>query len=127
VAYLDKHADPKPPGKQKCATYVKKAIEKGGVNMDCHPKYAKDYDACLTKRKFNKLPSSTHGKYTPRKGDIVVFQAPPGQDPPMGHIQMYNGEEWVSDFKQGKAKRNFRPGPSYRGHKPPISYEIYRP
>lgn len=39
---------------------------------------------------------------------------------PYGHIQMYNGSIWISDFKQG----DFWPGKGYRKHQP--HYEIFR-
>ena len=40
---------------------------------------------------------------------------------PYGHIQMYNGNIWISDFKQ---LRDFWPGSGYRTYQPP--YVIYR-
>lgn len=36
--------------------------------------------------------------YEPQAGDIVVFSAIKGHK--HGHICMYNGKQWVSDFKQ---------------------------
>ena len=39
---------------------------------------------------------------------------------PHGHIQMYNGEKWISDFRQN----NFWPGSDYKNAKP--SYVILR-
>ncbi len=56
------------------------------------------------------------------RGDIAVFKGF-GTDPNgtwNGHIQMYNGNQWVSDFKQNL----ITPGPSYRT--PPDPYIIYR-
>jgi type VI secretion system secreted protein VgrG len=60
-------------------------------------------------------------KYLPQKGDIAVFQ-PPNDKHRHGHIQMYNGTQWVSDFKQPRA---FWPNKDYEDIKPP--YVIYRP
>lgn len=36
--------------------------------------------------------------YIPQKGDIVVFDAIKGHK--YGHICMYNGVQWVSDFSR---------------------------
>jgi hypothetical protein len=137
VAYLNKHAKRQPPGlgEGECATYVREAIEKGGgVKLVDHPipayQYAlprKEGDRPYLDNYFDRETPTSLDDYLPKKGVVVVFQPPPGQEPPKGHIQMYNGEEWVSDFKQGKDKRNFWPGPVYRNRKPPIPYVIYRP
>lgn len=40
---------------------------------------------------------------------------------PCGHIQMYNGIQWVSDFFQ---PRKFWPGRDYELYKP--GYEVFR-
>ena len=52
-------------------------------------------------------------------GDIAVIQAT--QDCKDGHIEAYDGTEWISDFIQ---KRGFWPGPSFRAETP--DYVIYR-
>ncbi|MGH9406013.1 MAG: hypothetical protein ACRD3D_09290 [Terriglobia bacterium] len=36
--------------------------------------------------------------YKPEKGDIVVFGG--NKSHPYGHIEVYSGKGWVSDFKQ---------------------------
>jgi len=36
--------------------------------------------------------------YKPLEGDVVVFSKTPYHK--YGHIEMYNGKGWVSDFKQ---------------------------
>ena len=58
--------------------------------------------------------------YVPQKGDIVVMQPVPGAKDQSGHIAVFNGKQWVSDFKQS----GIWPGPGYRQAKPP--YKIYR-
>jgi type VI secretion system secreted protein VgrG len=52
----------------------------------------------------------------PIKGDIIVIEAFQGDKKyhKHGHIAMYNGTQWVSDFKQ----RDMWAGPDYRKHKP---------
>jgi hypothetical protein len=52
-------------------------------------------------------------------GDVAIVQ--PIQGHPHGHIAMYNGAKWVSDFKQSLG---VYPSASYRRVKPTIS--IYR-
>jgi hypothetical protein len=67
--------------------------------------------------------------YTPIIGDIAVIHGYPGGTTcdscgcPCGHIQMYNGDQWVSDFFQ-PTHRTFYPGPGYEENAP--SFEIYR-
>ncbi|MDE8731202.1 hypothetical protein PZH39_16025, partial [Desulfovibrio desulfuricans] len=33
-----------------------------------------------------------------QKGDVVVFQ--PVKGPPDGHVAMFDGKQWISDYKQ---------------------------
>ncbi|MFI1772529.1 hypothetical protein [Thalassobellus citreus] len=57
--------------------------------------------------------------YVPMAGDIVVIQSYAGGSV-HGHIQIYNGTQWVSDFKQS----DFWPGSGYSKNEP--SYNIFR-
>lgn len=116
VKHLDANAHDKSQGQ--CAKYVRQAIEAGGVTISQpRPLYAKDYGPKLAELGFSKIAAEG---YTPQKGDIVVLQPPTGQS--AGHIQMYNGSTWESDFVQGTG---LYPGPAYR--KDEVAYEIYRP
>jgi hypothetical protein len=127
VDYLNQYADSGPPGKGKCAIYVKAAIEKGGVPFKEIPlESARLYDPYLEKYNFERLSDlppdpDQSSDYKAEKGDIAVFQSP-GYNHPHGHIQMYNGTQWVSDFKQ---PNGFWPGKDYRAKKP--TYAIFRP
>jgi hypothetical protein len=56
---------------------------------------------------------------SPIAGDIVVIQ--PASARGHGHMAMFNGTNWVSDFKQ---MHGLYPGPEYRRLKP--DYSIYR-
>jgi type VI secretion system secreted protein VgrG len=58
----------------------------------------------------------------PEKGDVVVFDSFQGKNEyhQHGHIQMYNGSQWISDFKQA----GFWAGRDYRIYKP--NYTILR-
>jgi hypothetical protein len=99
----------------KCARYVREAVEAGGVKL-VHHVSAKDYGSSLTKVGFKKMGALSGGFHA---GDVAIIQPIPHH--PHGHICMYNGHNWVSDFKQ---LHGFYPGASYRKIKP--SYEIYR-
>jgi len=70
--------------------------------------------------KVSQTRSSSNQDYVPKKGDVAVIQPYKGGDP-HGHIAMYNGTKWVSDFKQ----RDMWGGPGYRKHKP--TCVVYRP
>lgn len=62
---------------------------------------------------FKEVP--VKGDYVPMAGDIVVMQST-GKHV-HGHIQMYNGEKWVSDYTQ----KNFWP---YIVSRP--TYQVFR-
>lgn len=108
--YADSHAELESKGR--CALCVRRAIEWGGVSL-MHTAQAKDMGCALLDAGFYKISSP------PRKGDVIVIQPAPGH--PDGHAAMYDGSQWVSDFKQ---MHGFYPGPSYRKSKP--EYQIYR-
>lgn len=99
----------------KCAKYVRIAIEAGGLSTEGRPVSAKNYDKFLPKLGFTEITTTN---YTPLKGDISVIQSIEGYI--HGHICMYDGSQWVSDFKQ----RTMMPGSAYR--KNPPRYNIYR-
>lgn len=101
----------------RCARYVREAIQAGGVTIQPHPRDAKDYGPYLVSSRFAQVAAEG---YTPQAGDVVVIQPYTGGSP-AGHIAMYNGTQWVSDFTQ----RDMWSGPGYRTHQP--AYVIYRP
>ncbi|SEU15313.1 hypothetical protein SAMN05443639_108198 [Stigmatella erecta] len=117
VAHLNANAHAT--SQKKCAQYVRQAIEAGGVRLDVNtrPGEAKDYGPYLGRHGFTAVNTQN---YVPQKGDVAVIQPYPGGSA-AGHITMYNGSQWVSDFTQ----RDMWSGPGYRKHQP--SYEIYRP
>jgi RHS repeat-associated protein len=104
----------------KCAYYVRLAIQAGGIDTKDHPVPAADYGPYLKRWGFQTLTKDVNAAdYSPEKGDVVVFEGFKGHE--NGHIAMYNGTQWVSDFKQG----HFTPGEAYRKD-PPDPYMIYR-
>ena len=91
--YADQHAEPHSLGK--CAAYCRRAFEAGGVDTNGHPVDAKDWGPTLLK---NGATVVSPDGYKPQKADVAVFA---GSDAhPHGHITIYDGKQWVSDFKQ---------------------------
>ena len=78
-----------------CAQYVRKAMQYGGCPMWGYPMTAKGYKRFLKDLDFTPLDKKG---YRPKKGDLVVFNSAKGH--PYGHIAMWNGKQWVSDFRQ---------------------------
>lgn len=75
-----------------CALYVRKAINAGGISGSWGDAW--QYINALTKIGFTDLGKITNFK----KGDIVVFNKTGGRK--WGHISMWTGSKWISDFKQ---------------------------
>ena len=120
VKTLNKNAQPTSIGK--CGKYVRFALEGGTLNTTGHPEGAKDYDSFLTSKGFDILGIEDLKSYKPQKGDIAVFEAFKGEkkNHPWGHVQIHNGTQWVSDFKQNE----FWAGSDYKKAKP--AYTILR-
>lgn len=78
-----------------CARHVRLALEAGGLSTEGRPIAATDYDSYLLSIGFSVVDTSS---YTPQAGDIVVHEAVSGH--PYGHIAMYDGDHWISDFTQ---------------------------
>lgn len=117
VSHLTSHAQPHSLGH--CAEYVRKAIEAGGVKLIRHVS-AKDYGSSLIAVGFQKIVSAhATANYHHRAGDVAVIQPIHGH--PHGHMAMFSGKHWISDFVQ---YHGVYPGASYRAAKP--SYAIYR-
>ena len=91
VSHLNANAEPRSIGY--CAKYVRQAMEAGGMSTAGRPGSAKGYISYLPSKGFTEISTSS---YLP--GDIVVFDQVPGHQ--HGHIAMWNGSQWVSDFKQ---------------------------
>ncbi|MGU0041766.1 hypothetical protein [Citrobacter freundii complex sp. 2025EL-00176] len=99
---------------KRCAEFTRKAIQAGGITLG-HTYHAKDYGSMLKSAGFSAI-----GQFEqPRVGDVVVIQPYEGGNP-SGHMAIFDGQEWYSDFRQ----RDMWAGPGYRAAKPP--YTIYR-
>lgn len=75
-----------------CAKYVREAIQNGGISIIARPSCAYHYKDFLP----------ILGYYTVekpyKKGDVVVWM--PTGERKYGHIAIFTGDGWVSDFKQ---------------------------
>ncbi|MDE6417056.1 MAG: CHAP domain-containing protein [Duncaniella sp.] len=76
-----------------CAWFTMRAMQSGGCPSVILPAWAYEYYLPTIGWKEIKEKS-----YTPQKGDICVF--PFKRNHIFGHIAMWNGEQWISDFKQ---------------------------
>jgi type VI secretion system secreted protein VgrG len=113
--HLDDNAGSK--SKHKCAKYTRQAIEAGGVKL-ARQEDAKDYGSSLKSAGFDNVANQdSYGSYAPQKGDVVVFQDVPGHS--SGHMAMYDGDQWVSDYKQN----SIYPANAYKDG----DFAIYRP
>lgn len=74
----------------RCAKYVRMGIEAGGISTAGRPVAAQEYVNFLPRIGFNQI-----GSGSPQVGDICVINH--GK---YGHISMYCGSQWISDFKQ---------------------------
>ena len=110
--YLRAHAHSTSQGQ--CARAVREALEAGGLCTDGRPGSAKDYDSFLPSLGFYEVDPNN---YIPQAGDIVVHEAKEGHE--HGHIAMYDGSDWISDFIQ----RDMFGGSAYRNDP---DYSIWR-
>lgn len=130
VSYINSHVEPRSLGK--CAAYVRRAVEAGGVKIKIPPPRignsasACDYGPSFEAVGFKPVYSYTGSGPTDtaiipgqQAGDVVIIQPIDGH--PHGHIALFNGTNWVSDFIQ---LRGFYPGQQYRNVKP--AYILYR-
>jgi hypothetical protein len=117
VYYLRANANPCYDEKNcgKCAAAVRNASQAGGIDTSIHPLSAKDYGYYLKKWGFSEIGRQG---YVPKMGDVKVYQ-PYHIGNPNGHINMYDGKDWVSDFIENPKG----PGPGYRSAN---DYVIYR-
>ena len=88
-----------------CAKYVRQALEAGGMDMRGRPNNANGYIGFLQNKGYQQVSSGSGGSlggYTPQAGDIIVYKA--NAKHRYGHIAMYDGQSWYSDFKQKSHK-----------------------
>lgn len=85
-----------------CAKFVRKAIEAGGIPTNGRPNWAWEYINYLPTIGFKflrKVKKAEMKNFKPEPGDIAVYQKNGNPNVP-GHICMWTGKQWCSDFKQ---------------------------
>ena len=124
-----------------CAKYVRAALNNAGIPLTPPPTrdgasapWARDYGPQLEKVGFTPIVDEpgTNGfgatypspEYMPQKGDVAVMDPARTSRIPAGHIAIYNGDQWVSDYKQNFGANGMYPNSDYRMQRP--SYKIYR-
>lgn len=98
-----------------CAWYVMRAMQSGGCPIGILPAWAYKYVMPFYGFEQVQEGAGNHtGGYRPQRGDVVVIEN--GEHSFWGHIALYSGGSWVSDFRQ----RAMNP---YRGS---VAYVIFR-
>lgn len=85
-----------------CARAVRQALEAGGLSTAGRPGEAKYYVNFLPKLGFKHIGTYTRANehtYSPQPGDIACYPQVDRPDRP-GHICMFTGTYWVSDYIQ---------------------------
>lgn len=110
--YILKSSDPKTwvkKGKSEvghyCGRAVRMAMEAGGLSTKGRPQYGGDYGDFLLKNGWQPIDGS---KVPFQPGDICVSHGigrKNKQGHYMGHISMYDGSKWVSDYVQSSWKQ----------------------
>ena len=78
-----------------CARYVRKALQSAGYEFTPNPSaYQYATRGTLSNAGFTKISNNT----SPQVGDVVVYDRTSRN--PHGHIQIFDGTDWVSDFRQ---------------------------
>lgn len=91
-----------------CARYVRQALQSAGYEFTPNPSaYQYATRGTLAQAGFVKL---SNDNYQPQVGDVAVFNR--SSRNPHGHIQIYDGSQWVSDFRQNK----FSPYSTHNGY-----------
>lgn len=100
VKHLQNHS--KSVSGHQCAKFVRSAIEAGGLSTAGRPIAAKDYVKFLPTIGFNpigtifgKAKQAAWSSSSARPGDISVMD-----HGTYGHICMWSGSQWISDFRQ---------------------------
>ena len=95
------HTNSKATSQHACARFVRKAIEAGGISTSGRPNWAWHYISYLPSLGFKFLCKAKRNDpdYKPEPGDIAVYMKNGDRNVP-GHICMWTGKNWCSDFKQ---------------------------
>ena len=77
--------------KTMCAWYVMRGLQAGGTPCGIYPAYA--YNEILPRLGFQEIEPENL-----QKGDICVLSQ--NSKSSFGHIAIFNGNQWISDYKQ---------------------------
>jgi RHS repeat-associated protein len=113
IKYMDDTGGKNKKSSHQCAKYCSNGLDAAGATGKTHTDYARKMGAILLGLGF--VPITAERYYTPKQGDFVVFDG--NFTHPIGHVAVFDGKYWVSDFKQ----RNMSP---YRDDVP--THTIYR-
>lgn len=91
----------------RCAAYVRKALQAAGYSFTPQSSAYQYANGTLQSAGFVKINTNN---YEPKVGDVAVFNRTSKN--PHGHIQIYDGNSWVSDFRQPK----FSPYSQHNGY-----------
>jgi hypothetical protein len=113
--YMDSNAKGTDAYGQQCARVCHAALYAGGPrSMEDRPSPAKENGPWLVKHGAKVVVQGDTAKqpegYTPQKGDVAVFQGGQNRNK-SGHMQIYDGRQWVSDTHQ----TTFSPRRNYEG------------
>lgn len=90
-----------------CAKYVRMAMEAGGLPTGTRPSWAWKYKDWLPTIGFKMIAETSTdaeaASVKPVAGDICCMYKPGANESHPGHICMYDGTQWISDFKQRRA------------------------
>lgn len=97
--------------KHRCAEFVGRAMEAGGLSTNGRPPWAYQYHTTgyLSKNGWGhiaSIDSKNDNEWTlqnAQPGDIAVMAKPGAESTHPGHIAMFTGKQWVSDFIQQSA------------------------
>ena len=98
-----------PKSQHACARFVRMAMESGGLSTATRPNWAWKYIQWLPTQGWslvgNAKTNEAQAEWTrssAKPGDIAVYQKPGVGGSQPGHICMYTGNQWISDFRQGR-------------------------
>lgn len=92
-----------------CARYVANALEAAGLKFQRQPSaYLYHRNGILSKAGFGLVSKGMQG-YTPEIGDVCVVDRFNSHE--HGHICIWNGKNWVSDFVQKYSPSPYKDGP----------------
>ncbi len=81
----------------RCGEYVENAIRAGGI-PNLPGANATDLGPVLTANGFTAVATNDTAGFQPQAGDVTVIPATDTHE--FGHTAMWNGDQWVSDFRQ---------------------------